>query len=399
MRDGSGTYNLPQAPFVSGTVISSTAVNSNFSDIANALTQSLSKDGQTVPTANLPMGTYRHTGVGNASARTDYAATGQVQDGAFTWCGTAGGTANALTLTPSPAIAAYAAGQEFRFTSSTNANTGAATVAVSGLTAQAIQLNSGALIAGDIAASRQYTIRYDGTNFQLVGVGGSVADGSITNAKLANMAANTIKANATAGSAAPTDVALAASQLLGRGSTGNVAAITLGTNLSMSGATLNAASTGWTLGTPVATTSGTAIDFTGIPSTARVIIISFNGVSLADATNMRVQLGTSGGIEATGYTGQTAQTGASSLVSYSAGFDDNFSSATAARLGAITLALANSSTNLWTIHGALSSPASAQDSRIFAGTKALSAVLDRVRITSTNGTATFDAGAVNVLYL
>ena len=186
-RDGAGTYNLPQPPFVSGTVISSTATNSNNSDIAAALTQSLSKDGQTVPTANLPMGGYRHTGVANGAARTDYAAAGQVQDGAFTWCGTAGGTANALTLTPSPAITAYTAGQEFRFLSGAGANTGATTVAVSGLTAQAIQLNGAALIAGDIAASRQYTIRYDGTNFQLIGVGGS----SVSVASNAQMSAAT----------------------------------------------------------------------------------------------------------------------------------------------------------------------------------------------------------------
>lgn len=248
-RDGAGTYSLPQAPFVSGTVISSTAVNSDFSDIATALTQSLAKDGQTVPTANLPMGGYKHTNVANGTARTDYAAAGQVQDGSFTWCGTAGGTANALTLTPSPAITAYAAGQEFRFLSSTNANTGAATVTVSGLTAQAIQLNGSALIAGDIAASRQYTIRYDGTNFQLVGVGGSVADGSITNAKLANMAANTVKVRAANSSGVPSDVALAASQLLGRGSTGDVAAIALGTGLAMSGGTLSATGSGAGFGT------------------------------------------------------------------------------------------------------------------------------------------------------
>lgn len=249
MRDGAGTYSLPQAPFVSGTVISSTAVNSDFSDIATALTQSLAKDGQTVPSANLPMGTYRHTGVGNASARTDYAAAGQVADSAFTWAGTAGGTADALTLTVTPAITAYAAGQEFRFRSGASPNTGATTVTVSGLTAQAIQLNGSALIAGDIAASRQYTIRYDGTVFQLVGVGGSVADGSITNAKLANMAANTVKARAANNSGVPSDVALAASQLLGRGSTGDVAAIALGTGLSMSGATLSATASGAGFGT------------------------------------------------------------------------------------------------------------------------------------------------------
>jgi len=159
---------------VSGTVISSTAVNSDFSDIAAALTQSLSKDGQTVPSANLPMGTYRHTGVGNAAARTDYAAAGQAQDGAFVWCGTAGGTADALTLTPSPAITAYATGQKFRFKASAAANTGAATVAISGLTVRALQLNDAALAADDIAANKLYEATYDGTAFQIQRVSVSV---------------------------------------------------------------------------------------------------------------------------------------------------------------------------------------------------------------------------------
>lgn len=166
-RNGSGTYSLPQAAFVYDTVISETAVNSNFSDIAAALTQSVSKDGQTTPTAALPMGTYRHTGVGNAQARTDYAAAGQVQDSAFTWCGTAGGTPDALTLTPSPAITAYAEGQEFGFKASSSANTGAATVAISGLDAVAIEVDDATLTAGIIEASKHYKILNDGTAFQL----------------------------------------------------------------------------------------------------------------------------------------------------------------------------------------------------------------------------------------
>ena len=80
-RNGSGSYTLPVAAFQSGQTISSAAVNSDLSDIATALTQSVSRDGQTTITANQPMAGFNHTGVGNASARNQYAALGQVQDG------------------------------------------------------------------------------------------------------------------------------------------------------------------------------------------------------------------------------------------------------------------------------------------------------------------------------
>jgi hypothetical protein len=165
--DGNGTFNQATTPVVSGTVISSTNYNSQNTDYNNGLSNVICKDGQTTITANLPMSNYRHTGVGNAVARSDYAAAGQVQDGAFIWCGTAGGTADALTLTPSPAITAYAAGQVFRFIAGASPNTGAATVAVSGLSAKAIQAYGAALAASQIVAGKIYQVAYDGTQFQL----------------------------------------------------------------------------------------------------------------------------------------------------------------------------------------------------------------------------------------
>jgi len=79
-RNGSGTYQLPAGqPVVTGTVISSSTFNTLTNDISNALTQSLSKDGQTPATANLPMGGFKLTGLANGSASTDSITYGQVQ--------------------------------------------------------------------------------------------------------------------------------------------------------------------------------------------------------------------------------------------------------------------------------------------------------------------------------
>lgn len=165
-RDGSGTYSLPEAAFVYGDVIDESAVNNNFSDIATALSQSMSKDGQTTPTANQDLDSYKHTSVGNASARDQYAAAGQVQDSSFTWCGTAGGTGNAITLTPTPAITAYATGQSFRFVASAD-STSTVTVAISGLATKAVQINGAALSSTvTIENGKLYQIDYDGTQFQ-----------------------------------------------------------------------------------------------------------------------------------------------------------------------------------------------------------------------------------------
>lgn len=90
-----------------------------------------------------------------------------LQQNTKTWCGTAGGTANALTLTPTPAVIAMAAGHKFIFKTGAAANTTPVTIAVSGLAPFAAQNSGAALGAGDVAANSWYEVLYDGAAGQL----------------------------------------------------------------------------------------------------------------------------------------------------------------------------------------------------------------------------------------
>lgn len=148
--------------------IDATRMDTEMDGMATGLSTALTKDGQTNPTQNLPMNSKKHTGVANASARTEYAAAGQVQDDALNYVATVGGTADAITLSPSPAITAYAAGQRFTFVAASDNTSAAVTVNVSGVGTKSVKRSGGgALAAGDIASGALYTVVYDGTNFQL----------------------------------------------------------------------------------------------------------------------------------------------------------------------------------------------------------------------------------------
>ena len=168
--NGSGTFviNSTGQPVVTGTVISSTAFNALTADLATGLSTALTKDGQTTPTANLPMGTFKFTGLSAGSAATDSANIAQVQNsfGSFL---TVSGT-DTITATVSPALTAYASGQMFAFVAA-NTNTGAVTINISSLGAKAITKNGNtALVAGDLTANYLFVVVYDGTQFQVVGV-------------------------------------------------------------------------------------------------------------------------------------------------------------------------------------------------------------------------------------
>jgi len=131
------------------------------------------RDGQNSPTADLPMATQKHTNVGNAAARNQYAAAGQVQDNALQYGGTSGGTANAQTLSPTPAITSYATGSKWLFKVGAGlTNTGATTMQISGIASpkNIYSFDGVALVGGELVDGRWYEITYDGTQFRLTGI-------------------------------------------------------------------------------------------------------------------------------------------------------------------------------------------------------------------------------------
>ena len=181
--NGSGTFviNSTGQPVVTNTVISSTAFNALTADLATGLTTTLTKDGQTTATANIPMGTFKFTGLGAGSAATDSANYGQLQTAVQNSTGsflTVSGT-DTITATVTPSLTAYAVGQTFKFIAAAT-NTGAVTINISALGAKSIVKNgSTALSAGELVSGAMYQIVYDGTNFQLIGAGGVTAGKAI----------------------------------------------------------------------------------------------------------------------------------------------------------------------------------------------------------------------------
>lgn len=145
--------------------------------MATGLSTCITKDGQTTVTANLPMATFKHTNVGNATSRNEYAALGQVMDGK-PWPSAVGGTGDVITLTYSPSFTAYTSGMTLRFVAS-GANTTNVTVNVDSLGAKALtKKGTMALVAGDIPSGAVVEISYDGTQFQILNVGYGLVDGT-----------------------------------------------------------------------------------------------------------------------------------------------------------------------------------------------------------------------------
>jgi hypothetical protein len=253
-----------------------------------------------------------------------------------------------------------------------------------------IKITDGAITEGKIASNAITTAK--------------VLDSNITNAKLANMAQATVKGRASAAGTGPAGD-LTAAEL--RTIIGNVASGTAGLAPASGGGTTNFLRADGTWVSPgaggvaivrtaeVVTTSGTVVDWTGLPSDVHEIIIKARGISQSSTDSFLVQLGTSGGFETTGYT-STSQLSSTSVFSTS-GFIvfDN----APGNIHNFTMCIRRvGSTNLWVADGTQVIRTVSGAGGVFAGEKTLAGVLTQVRLRLA-GSANFDAGAVSLDYV
>jgi hypothetical protein len=166
------------------------------------------------------------------------------------------------------------------------------------------------------------------------------------------------------------------------------------TNKTISGGSLSGTSGAITLGTAVASTSGTTIDFTGIPSWAKRVTVMLNAVSTNGTSLPLIQLGTSSGVTTSGYT-SFADNSYGAGVSQTTGFGiERIGAAATSRIGIAVIANISGNNWVFSYNGVQVGTAIASG----AGAVSLAAVLDRIRITTVNGTDTFDAGSINIMY-
>lgn len=187
-RNGSGVYSRTQPDYVFGTVIDESAINSEYNDIGNELTNSIAADGQTTPTGNMPMGGFRHLVVANAQNRNEYGSAAQVQDGSLIYAEDTG-SPDAYVIAPSPVVTAQVAGRVWRVKIKPgNTNTGACTLKVNALSPIAIKTFSGDdPVAGSIQQGQIYEFTDAGPGQSyLIATVADIPDGSVTTAKLAD---------------------------------------------------------------------------------------------------------------------------------------------------------------------------------------------------------------------
>jgi hypothetical protein len=155
-----------------------------------------------------------------------------------------------------------------------------------------------------------------------------------------------------------------------------------------------------TLGTAQASTSGTNIDFTGIPSWVKRVTVMFNGVSTSGSSAISIRVGTSGGVVSTGYTsGDWAVTTAvaSAVGNSTSGFNFSIVGSGSVQQGLFVLAQVDSTA--WVGQGSFyDNNPTVRMAYVTGRVAGLGSALTQLRITTVNGTDTFDAGSINIMY-
>lgn len=162
VRSGTAVNVQAKAALVNDTAALADARENDF---ATALNLVLKRDGGTQPTANLPMNTFKLTGLGQGSARTDSISLDQVQDGDLTYA-EASGTANAIVLTTTPSCSPVE-GMIIGFVAEADSTT-AATIDLNGGGALALQIGGAALVGGEVNNGQFHQVGFDGTQWQLL---------------------------------------------------------------------------------------------------------------------------------------------------------------------------------------------------------------------------------------
>ncbi len=287
-RNGSGTYSVSVnfSTEAASPPIEILKLDSSLNDIGDALTASIAKDGQTNPSANLPMNGFRHTGVGNASARNQYPAVGQLQDGSFSVCGSVLGT-NTITAELSPALTSYSAGM-FVILNPANTNTDAATLSLNGLAATDLHKMSGQpLEAGDLVADvPAYLVMNNAVDgWYLINPQASVShanlSGIVANQHIDHSAVSITAGNGLTGGG---DIAASRSLNVGAGTGITVGADSISTNDS---AIVHGNLSGYVANqhvdhSSVSITGGTGLSGGGSITTSRSINLDISGLSSVD---------------------------------------------------------------------------------------------------------------------
>jgi hypothetical protein len=184
----------------------------------------------------------------------------------------------------------------------------------------------------------------------------------------------------------------ATTTIVGTDATQTLTNKTLGSGLVMGASTITSA-------TAQASTSGTSIDFTGIPAYAKRITVMFSGVSTNGTSIPLIRLGTGGTPATTGYLSAASvaiQASTNSVTSYTDGFGFYGGAATYVQQGSFIFT--NLSGNTWVCQGILNSTSGVTFVSFVAGSITLGGTLNILRVTTQNGTDTFDAGTINILY-